>query len=81
MPITERERLGGGLLPAQVPAGWEPEKCPDLTPGQVPWHDWVVPWRTDITTARVVYAGDIGAHPNFSTFKALVASMYGLSVA
>lgn len=53
MPITERERLGGGLLPAQVPAGWEPEKCPDLTPGQVPWHDWVVPWRTDITTARV----------------------------
>lgn len=28
-----------------------------------------------------IYAGDIGAHPNFSTFKALVASMYGLSVA
>lgn len=28
-----------------------------------------------------IYAGDIGAHPNFSTFKAFVASLYGLSVA
>ena len=53
MPITVREQLGGGLLPAPFPPGWAPEPCPDLAPSAVPWHDWLTPWRTDITTATV----------------------------
>ena len=53
MPITVREQLGGGILPAPVPPGWAPEPCPDLAPSAVPWHDWLTPWRTDITTATV----------------------------
>jgi len=53
MPVTVREQLGGGLLPAPVPPGWAPEPCPDLAPSAVPWHDWLTPWRTDITTATV----------------------------
>ena len=53
MPITVREQLGGGLLPAPVPPGWAPEPCPDLAPSAVPWHDWLTPWRTDITAAAV----------------------------
>lgn len=53
MPITVREQLGGGLLPAPVPPGWAPEPCPDLAPSAVPWHDWLTPWRTDISTAAV----------------------------
>lgn len=53
MPITVREQLGGGLLPAPVPPGWAPEPCSDLAPSAVPWHDWLTPWRTDITAAAV----------------------------
>ena len=48
-PRTTRRRHP----PAPVPPGWAPEPCPDLAPSAVPWHDWLTPWRTDITTATV----------------------------
>jgi len=55
MASTVRDQFGGVF--AQVPAGWQPEQCPDLT--REPWDGTAVPWRTPITAWSVDSARSI----------------------
>lgn len=59
MAATVREQLGGNLIISpRVPAGWKPERCPDLA--REPFADQKVPWREPITTAKVDAARTAG---------------------
>lgn len=52
MAITVREQLGGNTwVPPQIPNGWQPERCPDLT--AEPWQGVNVPWRTPVFDAVI----------------------------